>query len=101
MSESELEDCFDVDVYNGAIFKNMNHFEIAQDSRVIKKVNKGEGCFPVWRQIWNKETENKVKTIVADCVEAQPLKALNPHKRDSIDSLIRSLENLLEKGSAN
>lgn len=96
MNESEFEDCLEVEVYMEAIQKE---FSIQLDGPAFRGNKKWsvrmKSCFQNCGKIWNEKTENLVKTIVADCIEANPHEALNQHKRSSIDALVRSLENLL------
>ena len=44
---------------------------------------------------WNDKVESRVKSIVATAVKASPERALNQHKRNSIDSLVQSIEEFL------
>ena len=43
-------------------------------------------------KVWSDQVEARVKTDVAELVEANPASALNPHKRSSFDALVDALK---------
>ncbi|EIN2542263.1 hypothetical protein LOP50_004545 [Escherichia coli] len=44
---------------------------------------------------WNNNVEAKVKYTVANCIKKNPENALSQHKRNSIDALVESLEQMI------
>jgi predicted ATP-dependent endonuclease of OLD family len=97
MTNSELEDLLDVQVYRTAIenayrvtlmvpqFRSSN----AKWSDRVKRVFESQG------KIWDDRTEVAVKTMVADCVRANPGQALHAARRASFDALTSAVETRL------
>ncbi len=93
MTDSEFEDCLDINVYkeelentygislNSSDFRNNNKW-----SDRIKKIFENQG------KLWNDNIEAQVKHTVALSVSKKPKNALNSHKRNSIDALVEILE---------
>jgi len=94
MTNSEIEDLLDVDVYRAAIenayrislsVKQFRHGKAKWSDR-LRKVFESQG------KIWNDRTELEVKTRVADCVHVNPGQALHPAKRASFDAFTSAVE---------
>ncbi|WP_417796025.1 ATP-dependent nuclease [Terasakiella pusilla] len=93
---SEFEDCLDPKVYEQRIQDEFGVNLNCQDFRGNKIwgdrikatfLNQGKG--------WNGGLEARVKFAIADCVKRDPAQALNLHKKNSIDALISSLNNMI------
>jgi len=96
MTNSELEDCINVDIYKDVVKEKYRvHLDIPlfksskKWSERIKEVFKAQG------KIVNNKIEDELKTIVATSVAANPRSALNPHRRGAIDSLLESIEEMI------
>ena len=46
---------------------------------------------------WNENIEKQVKSVVSKCISQKPDNCLNLHKRNSIDSLVMALENIIKE----
>lgn len=95
-SESEIEDCYSKEVYEHAIFEK---YGVSLNHRAFKTNKKWSDrmrdCFREDGKIWDASIEKQVKISVANLVPSDATVALNDHKRQPIDALVRSLENLL------
>lgn len=95
---SEIEDCINESIYMDKINEE---FSIQLNSLKLKGNNiwsdRMKEAFRKSGIPWDDSTKNRVKTIVADCVTEKPHDALIPARRDSINSLIESLNILLSK----
>ena len=100
LKESELEDCLNVEIYRDAIERQCS---IQLDKPAFRGKTKWttrmKAVYKSNGKTWSDDTEKKIKTIVADCVEANPKNALDQHKRSSIDSLVLGLETFLQSVS--
>lgn len=97
--KSEIEDLIEFSTYSQLIFddygvyldvpsfKNNN----VQWSDRVKSIFKNGG------KIWNDKTELEVKTKIALKAASLGIASLNKHKTNSVDSLILTLENVLDK----
>lgn len=95
MPESEFEDCINVDIYQSSIKEN---FGVTLGTLFKGNKKWSERMMEVFHKqgkIWNDKIEKEVKRVVAECIAKKPKKALNSHKRASIDSLINNLEEML------
>jgi len=93
MRESEFEDTLQLNVYIEAI---RNKFGVDLDTAKFRNASKwSDRVGVVFRdqgKLWNNSVEANVKYTVAERVNATPRNALNQHKRNSIDALVKSLE---------
>ena len=98
MKNSELEDCFEPVVYKQSIGDgfgvDLDVSEFRSDSKWSRRM---EAVFLNQGKQWNTKIKKTVKEVVAQSVSDQPDIALNAHKRNSIDALVRSLESLLAR----
>lgn len=96
MPQSEFEDCLNLDLYKRAI-----HLEFGVDLEVCSFKNRKKwservrDTFLDQGKLFNNSVLAKVKETVANEVRKQPKNALNPHKRNSIDALVKALESLI------
>lgn len=93
MKESEIEDMFDEAIYSSML---QNRYGVS----TLHPKFKGNGkwsdrlanAFKHQGKPWSDQIEAKVKSEVAELVEANPSTALNVHKRSSFDALIAALD---------
>jgi len=94
---SEFEDCLNVSSYSKEV---MGEFGVDLNASAFKGSKKWSdrvrSMFLSDGKPWSDTVESKVKHVVAHAVEKSPSTALNIHKRNSIDALVRSLESLLD-----
>lgn len=93
---SEFEDCLDPSSYKDKVFEK---YGVNLDCREFRCNNKWSDrvrqAFLSQGKQWNNSVESRVKHTVANCVKSKPDGALNPHKRNSIDALVASLEAII------
>ncbi|MDP0562005.1 MAG: ATP-binding protein [Candidatus Endonucleobacter sp. (ex Gigantidas childressi)] len=94
---SEFEDCLNVAVYAkdvldefGVDLKTNSFRSNKKWSDRVRSVFQNEG------KPWSRTVESKVKYVVANAIKNAPNSALNEHKRNSIDALVKSIESLIE-----
>ncbi|MFT7399062.1 MAG: putative ATP-dependent endonuclease of OLD family [Rheinheimera aquimaris] len=96
-SNSEFEDCLNVAVYSDEV---LNEFGVDLTTNAFKGNRKWSDrvrdVFLTEGKLWNDKVESQVKYTVANAVRKSPATALNIHKRNSIDALVRSLESMLD-----
>lgn len=96
MPTSELEDTFEKGVYEGAV---LDEFDVdLHDSAFrgsAKWSDRAKACFEKQGKPWNDGVKAQLKAVVAHAIAKQPADALNAHKRNSIDALVRALEKKL------
>lgn len=97
MTDSEFEDCINVETYKEAIFENFgvdlkrNSFKSNKKwSERIKNTFMDQG------KPWNDGILKAVKSTVADEIHKHPAICLNSHKRNSIDALVAALEKMIK-----
>lgn len=96
MSESEFEDCLDTSLYEKMFLEEYGVSIKSTDFRIPNKwSDRVKNVFLNQGKPWNESIEKEVKFKVAEAVKEKPHAALNLHKRNSIDSLITSLEMLI------
>jgi len=101
-SKSEIEDLIDFSSYSQLIFDDYGVYldvpsfknNKVQWSDRVKNIFKNGG------KIWNDKIEVEVKTKIALKAASLGIASLNKNKTNSIDSLILSLENVLDKQSS-
>lgn len=94
---SEFEDCLELDLYYKEV---KERFGIELDCSQFKGNEKWSdrvkaACIDQGK-LWTDNTQSQIKFLVAECVANNPKSALNVHKRNSIDALIKSLEELIK-----
>jgi len=93
MQQSELEDCFRREVYQQDV---INEFGVNLDAPAFrgnaKWSDRVKACFERQGKPWGARQKMQLKAVVANAVAQKPAEALNFHKRDAIDSLVRTLE---------
>jgi hypothetical protein len=93
MKESEIEDMYAERIYSPLL---QNSYGVPTASPKFKGNEKwsdrARGAFKHQGKPWSDQIEGKLKSEVADLVEANPADALNAHKRNSFDALIHALE---------
>jgi putative ATP-dependent endonuclease of the OLD family len=96
MQNSELEDCFDVAVYadevNDEFGVDLSLNSFRGNGKWSDRVR---GVFDRTGKPWSDRIKARVKAQVAKAAAGQPKKALNQHKRASIDALVTALEQKL------
>lgn len=97
-NDSEFEDCLNLNLYKDLIDTefgvNLNTNKFKTNKIWSERV---KNCFLNAGKQWNEKIENKVKYTIANAVRENPSNALNPHKRNSIDSLINNLEKIINQ----
>ena len=97
VTDSELEDCLDVAVYEDALFDEFGVTIRPPKFRGNKKwSDRVKAVFLSQGKPWNNRIESTVKYVVANSVRENPSIALNQHKRSSIDALVLSLESQIK-----
>ena len=101
--ESELEDLIDPELYKDAILKEfgINITKRYPNLNILKTKwsNKVKKIFEVNGKLFDSDTEKKVKSLVATCVEQTPKKACLYINKPIIDSIVLSLRSLLKQGA--
>jgi len=96
MSNSELEDCFEVSVYKQKIH---DEFGVDLDHKFrgsSKWSERIKNVFLTQGKRWSEGIEHDVKRVVSECVAERPEESLNTHKRNSLDALVLALESLVK-----
>lgn len=93
--DAELEDCYNKDIYEQNLFDEFGVSLTAGFRGNGKWSDRIANCFKANGKQWNDPVQKMVKLAVANSVPADPAIALNPHKQTSIESLVRSLEDML------
>lgn len=99
MQNSEIEDLLDINSYNQLIKDeygvdlNIPAFK-SNDKQWSDRVKK---LFELYGKIWTDKLETEIKYKVAKQASSLKLTSLNSHKTSSIESLVTSIENVLDK----
>jgi predicted ATPase len=97
MVQSEFEDCLNCAIYESDILNvfgvNINVPQFRNNSKWSDRMRQ---VFLSQGKPWNDKIEAQVKSTVAISISKDIANSLNPHKRNSIDSLVESLERLIE-----
>jgi hypothetical protein len=95
MGESELEDMLNLECYKNYIMTQYGvNLECAEFKNSKKWSNRMKTTFQNQGKIWNESLEKKLKTEIASNINDIENLFIN-EKRDSIDSLVRSIESML------
>lgn len=96
-TNSEFEDCLNISSYAKEV---LDEFGVDLNTNAFRGKGKWSdrvrNMFLKDGKPWSDNVESRVKYAVAKAVKKSPNAALNDHKRNSIDALVRSLESLLE-----
>lgn len=99
--ESELEDLIDPKLYKDAILKefdiNITKRYPGLNIKRIKWSNKMKKIFEANGKLFDSDTEKKLKSLVATCVDQNPKKAFLSINKPVVDSIILSLKRLLKQ----
>lgn len=98
MQDSEFEDCFNKDVYNTLILEeyavNINCPQFKTNKKWSDRI---KNCFHSQGKPWNDNIEAQVKNTVARGIITDLPNCLNQYKKGSIDALVTSVENMLDR----
>jgi len=94
---SELEDCFNLDVYKETVIDeygvDLDHKRFHDSNKWSERVR---NVFLDQGKRWDPKIESEIKTLVANCVSESPESSLNQYKRNSIDALVKNIEDMTE-----
>jgi predicted ATP-dependent endonuclease of OLD family len=99
MTNSELEDLIDINSYNQLIIDeygvdlNIPAFK----NNKLQWSDRVKELFRLNGKIWSERLETEIKYKVNKQAAEQKLQSLNSYKSNSIDSLVTSIENILDK----
>lgn len=99
MTNSELEDLIDINSYRQLIIDDYGvdlNIPAFKNNR-LQWSDRVKELFRLNGKIWSERLETEIKYKVNKQAAKQKLLSLNQHKTNSIDSLVRSLENVLDK----
>ncbi len=95
---AEFEDCLNINLYKQKISDTFGvDLSCTQFKGNMKWSDRVRASFLDQGKLWNNGIESKVKYLVAECVSVNPDNALNIHKRNSIDALVKNLETLIKR----
>lgn len=94
---SEFEDCLNISSYAEEVLSEFGVDLSTSAFRGSKKwSDRVKKVFLTDGKLWTDKVESRVKYVVANAIKKSPNTALNEHKRNSIDALVKSLESLIE-----
>mgnify|MGYP003312203812 CR=1 FL=1 len=97
MVQAEFEDSINLEIYRQVIIDeygvDLNTGKMRNRTKIWS--NRLKEIFEENGKLWNKEVENKVKYLVADCVSRQADVAVDDNKCKSVNNLIKLLESRL------
>ncbi len=100
MQEAEFEDCIELEVYKDAVLAEMGVDLVSPKFRGNAKWSKRlKSTFEHQGKPFPNSVETKVKYIVAAAISKNPKNSLNSFKRNSIDSLISSVERMIQNSA--
>lgn len=95
-SASELEDCFNKDIYAPVVYKEFGVTLNNSDFRGNRCwSSRMKDCFSSQGKPWNDHIQKNLKTVIANTIPADPEEVLNRHKRSALDALVKAVENML------
>jgi predicted ATP-dependent endonuclease of OLD family len=93
LSETELEDLYDTNVYEDLL---TNKYRVSIKSPKFKGKKKWsdrmKACFQHCGKRWDDRRELEVKSLIAQAVAANPAEAICPHHAGTLDALVTALE---------
>lgn len=97
MGNSEFEDCINPAIYTQRV---MDVFGVDLSSTKFRGNRKWseriQDTFMDQGKPWGDQVLKNIKSLVAKCVSEKPKASLHAHKRNSIDSLVVALENMIK-----
>jgi predicted ATP-dependent endonuclease of OLD family len=97
MVQSEFEDCLNKEIYEAEILSTYGvNISVPQFKGNTKWSDRMRQVFLNQGKPWTDKIEAQVKNTVALTISKDVANSLNQHKRNSIDSLVITLENLLD-----
>lgn len=97
MTDSEMEDCYDPDLYLQDIYTEFGVSLRGKDFRNNKKwSDRVKSCFLTQGKRWSSKVEAQVKNTVSNSIKKSPANALLNQKRSAIDALVQALEHQLK-----
>lgn len=94
--EAEFEDCIEASVYKGLFLEKMGVDLDVPKFRGSKKWSQRlKAAFDDQGKIYTGQIETDAKYLVSTAIAKNPQNSLNPHKRNSIDSLVSSIERMI------
>lgn len=97
MANAEFEDCLSPDLYKDLVLKEFGVDLGVTQFRGNKKWSDRIGnVFMLQGKPWSDSTLVKVKYTVVQSVSKNPARALDAHKRNSIDALVLALERMIK-----
>ncbi|MBO4232377.1 MAG: AAA family ATPase, partial [Bacteroidales bacterium] len=99
MRQSELEDCFDKDIYLPqlqVVFNLTQDIDNILNSNNEKWSARLKTLFEVQGLVWDDKTEDRVKSLVADCIVNKGKQAVLPYREAIIRSLVEKIERMVE-----
>lgn len=98
MRQAEMEDCFNLECYRGVVQQEFGVDLKVKEFRTSEKWSERvRKCFASEGKPWGDRWKARVKAEVAQAIAAAPDRALNEHKRQPIDALVRALEDKMER----
>lgn len=91
--DAEIEDCYEKTAYKDAIQDEFGvNLDVPEFRTNQKWSDRVATCFRAQGKQWGTIMEKRVKLCVANALPQDPARALNQHKRSSIDALVSALE---------
>lgn len=91
--DAEIEDCYEKTAYKDAIQDEFGvNLDVPEFRTNQKWSDRIATCFRSQGKQWGTIMEKRVKLCVANALPQDPARALNQHKRSSIDALVSALE---------
>lgn len=96
MPQAEFEDCIDSAIYKAAVQAATGvNLDVPQFRGGKKWSTRMKAAFEHQGKPFNETIETKMKYLVSTAVADNPRNALSPHKSNSIDSLVQSVERMI------
>lgn len=97
MIEAEFEDCLNIDIYRNVILSEQGvELSVAKFRGKAKWSDRMRTTFLDQGKLFSDELLMKAKYLVAVATAKNPRDALNEHKRNSIDAMVRGLERMIK-----
>src|SRR5690606_32509568 len=97
MTESEFEDCINIDIYKDVILNEQGVDLFSTKFRGNAKWSQRmRTTFLDQGKPFNDALLTKSKHLVANAVAKNPRNALNQHKRNSIDAMVNALDRMIK-----
>lgn len=97
MTNAELEDCFEPDIYKDALLADLGVDLTSSKFRGNEKWSQRlRTTFLDQGKRFTDSEAASAKRVVANAIAKNPKAALNEHKRNSVDALVRALERMVK-----